>query len=176
MANTIIDKDLYRQIRSKGVRKSVARSIAAASDMAQDTGGRAPEALRKAVSDLRSVVSDLEDRATGGPAKRKETAQKAARTRARNAAKRSESAKKAAKTRAKSTGTARAPKSTGTARAAKSTGTARAAKSTGTARAKGTAKSTGTRAKSAGARAKSAGTRAKSPTKRTPARRTAGRN
>jgi len=173
MANTIIDKDLYRQIRSKGVRKSVARSIAAASDMAQDTGGKAPEALRKAVSDLRSVVSDLEDRATGGPAKRKETAQKAARTRARNAAKRSESAKKAAKTRAKGTGTARTAKSTGTARA----------KSTGTARAKGTAKSTGTRAKSAGtrakstgARAKSAGTRAKSPTKRTPARRTAGRN
>ena len=44
---------------------------------------------------------ELEDRATGGPGKRKAAAQKAAATRKRKAAKRSAAAKKAAKTRAK---------------------------------------------------------------------------
>ncbi len=174
MAKPTIDRDLYNQIRSKGVRKSVARTIAAASERAQDTGSKAPQALRKAANDLRSVVADLEDRATGGPAKRKDTAKKAARTRARNAAKRSESAKKAAKTRAKGTTTARTAGSTGTARAKRSTGTARTAKSAGTARAK---RSTGTArtAKSAGtSRAKSA--TAKSPTKRATTRRSPGRS
>jgi hypothetical protein len=48
------------------------------------------------------VVSELEDRAKGGPAKRQATAKKAANTRKRNAAKRSQAAKKAARTRAKS--------------------------------------------------------------------------
>ena len=47
------------------------------------------------------VVGAPPDRATGGPAKRKAAAKKAANTRKRNAAKRSASAKKGAKTRAK---------------------------------------------------------------------------
>ena len=59
------------------------------------------KALRGAVSDLRGVVRDLEDRAKGGPAKRKATAKKAAATRKRNAKKRSNAAKKGARTRAK---------------------------------------------------------------------------
>jgi hypothetical protein len=58
--------------------------------------------VKKVAADLRSMASDLEDRATGGPAKRKAAAKKAANTRKRNAAKRSAAAKKGAKTRAKS--------------------------------------------------------------------------
>jgi hypothetical protein len=54
------------------------------------------------LNDLSEVVSDAEDRVSGGPAKRKRAAQKAALTRKQNAAKRSASAKKAARTRAKS--------------------------------------------------------------------------
>jgi hypothetical protein len=48
------------------------------------------------------MLNDVEDRVSGGPAKRKAAAKKAARTRKQNAAKRSASAKKAARTRAKS--------------------------------------------------------------------------
>jgi hypothetical protein len=54
------------------------------------------------LNDLNTALSDAEDRVTGGPAKRKAAAKKAARTRKQNAAKRSASAKKAARTRAKS--------------------------------------------------------------------------
>ena len=47
------------------------------------------------MSDLRGVVGELEDRAKGGPAKRKATAKKAAATRKRNAKKRSNAARRA---------------------------------------------------------------------------------
>jgi len=53
------------------------------------------------VTDLRSLASELEDRAKGGPGKRKAAAKKAAQTRKRKQTKRSQAAKKAAKTRAK---------------------------------------------------------------------------
>jgi hypothetical protein len=58
--------------------------------------------VRRVVDDLSKLLSDAEDRVTGGPAKRKAAAKKAARTRKLNAAKRSTAAKKAARTRAKS--------------------------------------------------------------------------
>ncbi|HEX2415901.1 MAG TPA: hypothetical protein VHJ37_11880 [Thermoleophilaceae bacterium] len=101
MAKT--DKKLYKQVRDGGVRKRVARQIAEASAEAEQTSdGKAPKALREAAKKLRAVIETIEDRAAGGPAKRKASAQKAARTRQRNAARRSETAKKAARTRARS--------------------------------------------------------------------------
>ena len=93
------DEGLYDKLRASGLRKKAAAKIA---DASGSGGNRGKKALTNAVSDLRGVVSELEDRAKGGPAKRKATAKKAANTRKRNAAKRSQAAKKAARTRAKS--------------------------------------------------------------------------
>ena len=97
------DKKLYKTAREGGVRKSVARLIADASAEAdKKRDGKAPKALRKTAKELRGVVETIEDRAAGGPAKRKAGARKAARTRQRNAAKRSAAAKQAAQKRARS--------------------------------------------------------------------------
>ena len=96
-----MDTDLYKTIRKQGVRKSVARSAAEASRTAKGAGDKAPKQLKKATKDLRSALDVLEDRVSGGPAKRKAAAKKAAKTRKRKERKRSEAAKKAAKTRAK---------------------------------------------------------------------------
>ena len=97
------DKKLYKKARDGGLRKRVARQIADASaEVEQKSDGKAPKALRKTAKELRAVIETIEDRAAGGPAKRKASAQKAARTRQRNAARRSATAKKAARTRARS--------------------------------------------------------------------------
>jgi hypothetical protein len=93
------DQGLYDKLRASGLRKKAAAAIA---DAAGTGGNKGKKALTSAVTDLRGVVSELEDRAKGGPAKRQATAKKAANTRKRNAAKRSQAAKKAARTRAKS--------------------------------------------------------------------------
>jgi len=93
------DQSLYDKLRASGLRKKAAGAIA---DAAGNGGTRGKKVISGAVTDLRGVISDLEDRAKGGPAKRQATAKKAANTRRRNAAKRSASAKKAARTRAKS--------------------------------------------------------------------------
>lgn len=92
------DKKLYDRLRASGLRKRAARKI---SEAAGTGGNKGQKALRGAVSDLRGVVGELEDRAKGGPGKRKATAKKAAATRKRNEKKRSNAAKKAARTRAK---------------------------------------------------------------------------
>ena len=97
MAKT--DKKLYDRLRASGLRKRAARTI---SDAAGTGGNKGQKAIRGAMTDLRGVVSELEDRAKGGPSKRKATAKKAAATRKRNAKKRSNAAKKGARTRAKS--------------------------------------------------------------------------
>lgn len=92
------DKDLYDKLRASGLRKQVARAVSEATDGRK----KGPKVLSDAAKNLRSAVADLEDRAKGGPAKRKRSAAKAARTRKVNAKARSERAKKAARTRAKS--------------------------------------------------------------------------
>ena len=92
------DKKLDDRLRASGLRKKAARTI---SQAAGGGGNRGKKALRGAVSDLRGVVGELEDRAKGGPAKRRATAKKAAATRKRNAKKRSNAAKKGARTRTK---------------------------------------------------------------------------
>jgi hypothetical protein len=90
MAKTI-DKQLFSRLRSGGVRKRVARELA----KADGTRGS------KAIGELRKLVEELEDRARGGPQKRRAAAKKAAATRKRRATARSTAAKKAARTRAR---------------------------------------------------------------------------
>ncbi len=98
MAKNKLEQDLVARLRATGIKKRSAELIANATD-----GRRKPaKQVRRVVDDLSKLLSDAEDRVTGGPAKRKAAAKKAARTRQRNAAKRSEAAKKGARTRAKS--------------------------------------------------------------------------
>jgi uncharacterized sporulation protein YeaH/YhbH (DUF444 family) len=98
MARKSRQDELFELLRARGLRKSVARSLAKATGRANRT---TPKGVKKVASDLRALASEIEDRATGGPAKRKAAAKKAANTRKRNASKRSAAAKKGAKTRAK---------------------------------------------------------------------------
>jgi hypothetical protein len=98
MARKSRQEELFERLRASGLRKRVARSLA---DATAKANGRTPKAVRGVADDLKSLARDLEDRATGGPAKRKAAAKKAAATRKRKALKRSAAAKKAAKTRAK---------------------------------------------------------------------------
>jgi hypothetical protein len=94
-----VDRDLFDSLRSNGLRKKAASSIAEAFGKAD--GSPPGRAGRKAIADLKSVVAELEDRAKGGPAKRQAAAKKAAATRKRQATQRSNAAKKAARTRAR---------------------------------------------------------------------------
>jgi uncharacterized sporulation protein YeaH/YhbH (DUF444 family) len=98
MARKSKQDEIFEMLRAKGLRKRVARTIAEATSK---TNRNTPKGVKKVTSDLRALARDIEDRATGGPAKRKAAAKKAAATRKRKANQRSAAAKKAAKTRAK---------------------------------------------------------------------------
>lgn len=100
--------EIAERLHAAGARKRVARLLA---DAQRRVPGRSepPKAAQKALADLRSLVSEVEDRVTGGSSrKRKEAAKKAATTRKRNAAKRSEAAKQGANTRKATTAKPRA--------------------------------------------------------------------
>ena len=100
------DDQLFDMLRARGLRKNAARVLAEAGGRGRSAGGEVEKRARKMITDLRGLADEIEDRISGGPAKRKAAAQKAAKTRAAAARKRSNAAKKAAKTRAKSsTGT-----------------------------------------------------------------------
>jgi hypothetical protein len=102
MAKQRIDQELFDRLRANGLRKRVAQTVAGAVGAGRGaTSRKPPAAVMKVVGDLRGLASELEDRATGGPAKRKAAAKKAAATRKRAAAKRSAAAKKGARTRAR---------------------------------------------------------------------------
>jgi hypothetical protein len=95
-----VDRDLFDTLRANGLRKKAAATLADAFSKAD--GSPPGKAGRKAISDLKTVVAELEDRAKGGPARRQAAAKKAAATRKRRAGQRSAAAKKAARTRARS--------------------------------------------------------------------------
>ncbi len=109
-------EQLVDALRARGLRKKVAEQVASA--VGRAPARKPPKAVTNLIGDLRSLTSEIEDRITGGPAKRKASAKKAANTRKRDAAKRSASAKKGAQTRAKNrastTRTTRATRSGGT--------------------------------------------------------------
>jgi hypothetical protein len=95
-----VDRDLFDTLRANGLRKKTASSLAEA--FSKVDGSPPGKAGRKAISDLKTVVAELEDRAKGGAARRQAAAKKAAATRKRKANQRSAAAKKAARTRARS--------------------------------------------------------------------------
>jgi hypothetical protein len=113
-----IDQELFDRLRKSGLRKSVARQLSSAGKAAND---RAPDVLRRTVSDLNTVLADLEGRVTGRST-RSAAAKKAAATRKRAATRRSTAAKKAATTRARKSGTRTTARSSGT-RSTRSSGT-----------------------------------------------------
>jgi hypothetical protein len=97
MAKAAIDRDAFNPSRMADLGKRVAREVSSLGK------GSPPEEVRKAVTRLRSLADELEDRATGGQKRnRQEAARKAARTRQQKARSRSAAAKKAARTRARS--------------------------------------------------------------------------
>ena len=117
-----LDKDLYDQLRARGLRKRAARAASQAAAKI-DGKGQVPKVLRSTVDDLRSALEHLEKRV--GTSDRTTAARKAARTRNQKAAKRSATARKAARTRSASSG-----KSRSTGRSASRT-TSRSARGTG---------------------------------------------
>ena len=94
------NKDLVDRLRDQRAAQKVAKTVAAGVATARP-GRKPPKGVNRVIAELKSITAELEDRAKGGPAKRKAAAKKAAATRKRNAAKRSTAAKKAARTRAK---------------------------------------------------------------------------
>jgi hypothetical protein len=98
MAKKRKDEDLFERLRALGMRKGRARKV---SESLHNSTRKAPKAARRAIADLTGAASEVQDRISQGPQKRRKAAEKAARTRAKNAKKRSNSAKKAARTRAK---------------------------------------------------------------------------
>ena len=81
MARKSRQDELFEMLRARGLRKRVARSVAEATGRANRN---APKGVKKVASDLRALASEIEDRATGGPTKRKAAAKKAAKTRAKS--------------------------------------------------------------------------------------------
>jgi hypothetical protein len=92
--------DLADRLHVSGLRRKVAEQLASGVNQAR-SGRKPPKAVRGVLDELKSITAEIEDRAKGGPGKRKAAAKKGATTRKRAAAKRSASAKKAARTRAK---------------------------------------------------------------------------
>jgi hypothetical protein len=93
-------EELVDRLRATGLRRKVAESVADGLSRVRP-GRKPPKKVRGVLQNLKAMTSELEDRATGGPARRSAAAKKAAATRKRNAAKRSTAAKKGARTRAK---------------------------------------------------------------------------
>jgi hypothetical protein len=98
MAKKKKDEALFERLRDLGMRKGRARKV---SESLHNSTRKAPKAARRAIADLTGAAAEIQDRISQGPQKRKRAAEKAARTRTKNARKRSNSAKKAARTRSK---------------------------------------------------------------------------
>ena len=101
MAKKTRADELADRLHVNGIRRKVAETLATGVGTAR-AGRKAPKDVRSVIAQLKAVTAELEDRATGGPAKRSASAKKAAATRKRKASARSAAAKKAARTRAKS--------------------------------------------------------------------------
>ena len=92
--------DFFSTLRSQGLRKSVAKTIAELEGGGRSAGTRAEALARQTIADLRSAADAIEKRLDiGGASTRSRAGKKAAATRKRATAKRSAAAKKAASTR-----------------------------------------------------------------------------
>ncbi len=90
------EKNLYKNMRSGGVRKSVAKELSALPRL-QAEGKRTPKSANDALDRLESAVKEARRHAEGG--NRRAGARKAARTRSSKARARSAAGRKAAKSR-----------------------------------------------------------------------------
>jgi hypothetical protein len=90
--------ELFDRLHAQGLRKRTAKLLAQATDRRR----KPAKAVERSLNDVKRAVAQVEDRISGGPAKRQAAAKKAAATRKRNAQGRSAAAKKGARTRAKS--------------------------------------------------------------------------
>jgi hypothetical protein len=97
MAKNRRNEALFRRLPGQGLRKRATTILSGTADRRRKRRG----AVHQVISDLNTLVSEAGDRISGGPAKRKAAAKKAARTRKQNAQRRSAVAKKPARTRAK---------------------------------------------------------------------------
>ncbi len=95
--------DLFEVLRARGLRKKVAKSVAALDGRRSEAGADGERLARQAIEDLTFAAEEIRRRVLRSDPKRVHAAKKAAQTRASNAAKRKVSAKKGAQTRAKVT-------------------------------------------------------------------------
>ena len=87
------DKDLYKELRTRGVRKGTATSVSKA--LASRNGAERPKKAKRAVQDLRAAASAVEERMRTDEGRRA-SARKAAKTRKQKARRRSRGAKEMA--------------------------------------------------------------------------------
>jgi hypothetical protein len=90
------DKGLYKELRSRGIRKGTAAKVSDA--LASRHGDERPEKAKRTVEDLRAAASLLEDRMKVDEGSRV-SSQKAAKTRKKKAKRRSTAAKEMAAAR-----------------------------------------------------------------------------
>ena len=90
------DKKLYKRLRTRGVRKGVAKRLA---DALPRQGKAKTKPAQRAAAELSAAVDEIKDRVDHGPRKRSQAAKRAAATRKRNANARSRAAKKGARKR-----------------------------------------------------------------------------
>jgi hypothetical protein len=102
MANTNTD-DLFTLLRARGLRKKVARSVAALDGNARRDGAGGEKLARQTVDDLTAAAETIQERVLRRDRTRSQAARKAGQTRKRKATKRSAAAQKAARTRARAT-------------------------------------------------------------------------
>jgi hypothetical protein len=87
------DKDLYKELRTRGVRKGTAAKVSKA--LASRNGDERPKKAKKTVKDLRSAASVVEERMRLDEGRRA-SSRKGARSRKQKAKMRSRAAKKMA--------------------------------------------------------------------------------
>ena len=98
---TTPDMDLADLLRSRGVRKKLAKQIGALDGNKRRSGAKGEARARQAMKDLAAASDDIRERVLSGDPKRRVAARKAGQTRKRTAGARRTSAKKGAQTRAK---------------------------------------------------------------------------
>jgi hypothetical protein len=96
--------DLFNLLHSYGLRKKVAKPLAALEGNSRRDGAKGEQLARQAVEDLTSAADAIQRRVLRRDRTRTRAARKAAQTRKRNAAKRTANARKSAKARGKSAG------------------------------------------------------------------------
>jgi hypothetical protein len=91
--------DLFDTLRSRGVRKKLAKSMAKLDGNRMRSGAKGEKLAKQAAEDLTAAADDIRQRVLRRSRTRSAAARKAAQTRKSNARKRKAAAKKASRTR-----------------------------------------------------------------------------